>query len=362
MQTAVILNSRQNLRPCRKDLWVRKSIEAVEFVQKKGYRLMVSHGTKPWEIVLTEAVRRNIAVTLYLPDSDNPEYRNNLTEQFHLDKTDLNPVPADRNLERGRLFQNNRDRMIIAEADILIPVSLRSGGTMQRLVNDCKNTSSIINEDFRCDYQTDRENHKIEIDRARINWEIDQQLDSYIIHWTRSSNNPWPGETAFDYYCSLLDAKVQYPRDALTALNRIIDEKLLRASSRHFRKAYPAVAFSELTPGEAASLMKWRARYREMSFEPYGLAIPMEEAAKVGIKKVIYGMAYHYGELAENERPYFQAIGEKGFWIPEKEWRYIGNLDLNRLDLSRLSAIVWNPEDIANVSRNFAGNIVSFYS
>jgi len=122
------------------------------------------------------------------------------------------------------------------------------------------------------------------------------------------------------------------------------------------------VAFSALKPSEAVGLMKWRARYQEMTFEPYGIAIEKSFAEKLGVKKVFYGNAEMYQYLEEDNRPYFQNIGTKGFWLPEKEYRHIGDVDLSLIPHDKMRVIVWKKEEISGVRDAFEGEIVPLYA
>jgi hypothetical protein len=166
----------------------------------------------------------------------------------------------------------------------------------------------------------------------------------------------------YEYYRDIFDSALRYPRSGLDTLVRMLSEGRIRASSKHYRKGHPAVAFSSLKPSEAVGLMKWRARYREMTFEPYGVAIRKSYGEMTGIRKVFYGNPDMYRYLDESDRPYFQSIGVKGYWMPEKEFRHVGDIDLNLIPKESLVVIVWTKDEIAGVKRLFDGDVISLYT
>jgi len=364
VSTAVILNSRQGLRPCGSEPWIRSTVRAVQYASQQSLTLSVSVGTKPWELALFLAGCDRIPIKLYYPAGFDDSSLQNLIQQYKITDSgiDFIPVESGKSGEKSREFQKNRDQAIINDADILIPVSIKTGGNLDRLLIDSvKNGKSNVG-DFRVPYLSSKADAKIEIARNRINPVLDSIFDNHLIHWTRTSNYRWPDETAADYYCDIVLSGNKYPRSALETLCNILSKKWLYASSRHYRKGYSAVAFSEMKPSQAALLMKWRARYREMTFEPYGIAIPIDIAEKTGLRRVIYGEAEVYHLLKPSDRPYFQTVGQKGFWLPEREWRCLGDLDLSSIPETKLAAIVMENSEIEKLSAVFPGPVYSFYS
>ncbi|UCD95423.1 MAG: hypothetical protein JSU69_05070, partial [Candidatus Zixiibacteriota bacterium] len=203
---------------------------------------------------------------------------------------------------------------------------------------------------------------KIEIDPQRIDPAADRLLEGCVIHWTKACNEAWPGETMYDYYRDIFGSTSRYPRSGLDTLIMMLSEGRMRASSKHYRKGLSAVAFSSLKPSEAVRLMKWRARYREMTFEPYGVAIRKSYGEITGIRKVFYGNPDMYRYLDEDDRPYFQSVGLKGYWMPEREYRHVGDINLNLIPEESIVVIVWKKDEIAEVQRLFGGRIISLYA
>ncbi|MCX6826609.1 MAG: hypothetical protein NTV06_05000 [candidate division Zixibacteria bacterium] len=63
----------------------------------------------------------------------------------------------------------------------------------------------------------------------------------------------------------------------------------------------------------------------------------------------------------DDEKPYFQSVGTKGYWLPEKEHRYIGDLDLNRIPDDCMIVIVQREDEIERVREIFKGELLSFH-
>ena len=257
-------------------------------------------------------------------------------------------------------FQRERDRLIIESADIVYPVSLRRGSTLQALIKKNDN-NAVIDNSCRTEYEKSADSCLKRVETDKLNSELDNRLDDFIIHWTRTSNSPWPGETHYEYYEAIINSNNFYPRSALETLKRILTENTIRASIRHYRKGFPAVAFSELKPSEAAKLMKWRARYREMTFEPYGIAVRKSTGLELGVRPVIYGSSVEYKNLADSDKPYFQSVGKKGFWLPEKEWRHIGDFKLDRVSPGDLKFLVLQAGEIDNLDGLIESEILPLY-
>jgi hypothetical protein len=360
-----ILNSRQNLRPCGDDLWIKQSGRAVKRAVENGNTILTSVGMNSWEVVLYFVSKYNAPVVVYIPAEEGIDLettKQSILRQFCLknELTDWRVVEFGADKKDRHYFQHRRDELIINDADVVYPITARPDGNMMRLLN--KLPGEKVENNFKIEYVGETRKYKIEIDRNRINPEINQMLDRYLIHWTRSSNTNWPGETKYEYYEAVVQSNSVYPRDALATLKRILRDKKIIASSRHYRKNMAAVAFSSLPPSEAIKLMKWRARYREMSFEPYGAAIERNFAESIGIRKVLYGPAGQYYRLDDKDKAYFQSVGTKGFWLPEKEYRYLGDLDLDKIPKKYLAAVIQSPDKIGEVQKIFDGRVVSLLS
>ena len=366
MKYVAILNSRQNLRPIGSDLWIKYTKLTMQKLSGQDVTVLSSVGMKTWELLVHFAAKYKIKQRIYIPitsEQKNIDVIAYYTNQFGLSQklTDYYFFEVE-NLQKDKLiFQQERDRQIINDADIIYPISIRKDSTLRQLYSKVESRQVVVDKQVTVKYEKNRKPCKYKIDYDKLNPVIDKKLDNFLIHWTRTANDLWPDEKLNNYYQSISSSKDNYSHSAYDTLIRILSEKKLRASSRHYRRNISAVAFSELKPSDAISLMKWRARYHEMSFEPYGIAINKKAAAKIGVRPVIYGDSKEYNGLKKTDQPYFQAIGIKGFWRPEKEWRFIGEIDLLKIHLKDLKIIVWKKEQIDLINRYSKSEIISLY-
>jgi hypothetical protein len=358
---AVILNSRQNSRPAGSNAWIINTRRAVEDAIACKYTILTSVGMSSWEFVLYFAAPHCNPLEIFLPlekGENMAEKKSYYIKQFMLfeDSVSWHFIEMDR--RGGPYFQEQRDRQIIQKADVIYPVSLRPGGNLEALI--AENPQKAINDSFRMEYCRSQTRCKLTLEAAEINPAIDNAVSGYLIHWTRTANDKWPGERWHDYYKAIAESDSDYPRSGLDTLNRILSDRKLRGSSRHYRRGMSAVAFSLLAPSEALQLMKWRARYQEMTFEPYGIAIRADEAERFGIKKVFYGNSEMYDYLDDKDKPYFQSLGTKGFWFPEKEYRHLGDLDFSLADAKDLKVIVRKENEVEWIPEEYRRQAIAF--
>lgn len=243
-------------------------------------------------------------------------------------------------------------------ADVLIPIAIRPGGNLEKLIASHPN-KEIINE-LKTNYfkqSSERivppESDTISQQLIDINWD-------HICHWTHTLNGPWPGQSRGDYYRNIAESDI-YPNSGLGSLINILRTKRIYASSGNIRENQKAVAFSNLHPKDMLSLMSWRKRYVRYNFEPYGIAVTRQVAAASGIRPVIYGPLSLYRRLADSDKPFFQNEGENGGeWRPENEWRHLNDIDLSRFSISDLLVIVRDKSEIEAINKLGEWRIISY--
>lgn len=361
---AAILNSRQALRPGGDDLWISRSREAIDDAVGRNLQIVASVGMNAWEIPLYFASRAGARLVLVVPrnqDDTTEAIQNYYCRQFHIEpgKIRFHFLTVPRGNARKSTFQKERDLSVIKMADIVYPVSIRPGGNLERLIEEQKTSGVTIARDFQTEYDSRPSECKVIIDQARLRPRVNRLLENNLIHWTRGTSAPWPDETSYQYYEDIIDARTRYPRSALDTLKRILSRRNIFASSRHLRKGLRAVSFTGTAPLKAIGLMRWRARYQEMSLEPYGVAVEKQAALDVGVRKVLYGDAAMSRNLESADRDYFQNIGKEGYWLPEEEYRYIGDFDLALLPEEKVTAVVWKKTDIPEIAEEFKGRIIA---
>lgn len=335
-QSAVILLSRQHLRPSLQDDWVRKLKQAVEYVKCQGWVLCSSVGTANWEIITACASMEKVPLQIFIPKNFKPA-NEALIMDYALDNAivKFTEISAEMELPNDELDWRYRDKLVLEYAENLIPISIRPKGHLFKLLNDgCRAGKRMIDQ-FGTKYQRLRLPISYMLDENSLSKIIAKSGRDYIIHWTRSSNGPWPNERKIDFFGSVLNSET-YPRTAFDTIRKMIEEKRIIASSRKMPGKTPTVSFSGLSPVEAAKLMRWRPRYRQMSFEPYGIGIERELAPSLDIKEVQYYDSRK--EKSPTTVPFWltQSIGKITDWRHECEYRHLGNFDLSCVPVDKL--------------------------
>jgi hypothetical protein len=339
---AAILLSRQALRPCGNQAWIKRTFEAVKWAGENGFVILTSSGLQTWEFIIFSAEKCGLSQIIYLPSSDISDFHKNtayLQNQFALkNETAFEPLFIKDSIKNS---MKERDRVIARSADLLIPVSIRKNGEMESLINEMSGAGIGIEWSFQIPYEKP-EKIKYEISDSQIDKNTGFDKGNYVIHWTRGSNGPWPTERLIDYYEAVLNSGT-YPRDAFSTLRNILYTKAIKASSRHMPDKEKIVAFTGRIPLEFVKNMRWRSRYTEMSFEPYGIAIEIKAAINAGVRKVLYVNSRKDKNQIENWL--IQSYGEKGCWIEEDEYRFKGDFNLNDFNRDQIIVICRNIEE-----------------
>jgi hypothetical protein len=269
----------------------------------------------------------------------------NIIEDFQLEGSrlliifpDLETTPE----EKYRRFPK-RDFWIAALADRIYPVSVRPSGNLARLVELFSIIPDRVSDKFKVDYVkpagTGFHPEKLAIFEPDFTGDWD-----YLTHWTRTAIDPWPGESKAEYFRSIVEGAGGYTHSGFNTLCRILRDLQIVGSDRLIRGDYRMVSFTESPPWELCKLIKWRPQLLRWTFEPYGIAIKKDKLSALGARKVVYGLDYQYRFLQGDDKAYFQAYDPEGNnWREEREWRYMGNLDLRR----------FNPEDVKVMVHTF---------
>ena len=249
MKTAAILLSRQALRPSGTTPWVRAAMAAMDWVAEKKLALYTSLGVPTWELLAAAAAIKGVPQILIIPAVTTDDF-NNLRDyarsQFKLTARDTVTMlsGADHPLTKQDL-QRERDRYIINNARNILPVSIRRGGNLEELMLSRDPVSFVT--DFHIHYSRRHEPLRYSIDESKLSPEILSVDRKYIIHWTRTSNSPWPGETFHEYYGAIISSSV-YPRSAFSTLQRILSNGCIIGSSRHMPGNLATVSFTGADP------------------------------------------------------------------------------------------------------------------
>lgn len=326
---AAILLSRQPLRPDGTTTWVQQAATAVAWLKENGYGLSSSTGMQTWEMLTALASINKVPLKLYLPlgPADYPEVLfRSVAKQFALNQKLVETVPVrlpdsdNDTAEAKTSLMQHRDRMLVSEADLVLPVSLRQSGNMMSLLEEADEAGKQVLRRFMVPYSKRPTPLDMELN-GELNPKLLAMEDDYLIHWTRSTNRSWPDERLLDYYTAILNSHV-YPRSGFETLKRIVDTGKILASARNMPGGIATVSFSALPPRDVIPLMKYRARYRQMSFEPYGIGLRKDIGLKAGIMPVQYYDAVNKPEISSDSRWLWQSHGRITDWRAEKEYRY----------------------------------------
>ena len=98
-------------------------------------------------------------------------------------------------------------------------------------------------------------------------------------------------------------------------------------------------------------LMKWRSRYRQMSFEPYGIGIEKTTAIQLGIVPVHY---YRKKEYPKDKPPWqLQSQGMKTDWKQEAEYRYPGDFNLSDIEPKKVAYFCHTRDEADFIEKSF---------
>ncbi len=363
-RSAAILLSQQPMRPCGADPWVRQTRKAMLWVKENSMVVRSSVGIQTWELITALASLEKVPLSLLIPAASEEGYlqmKTSVLTQFDLDEDDVTfraLLPNDGEAYDKNKFMQERDRLIVADADVVIPVSIRSDGVMSRLVKEAENDGKPVINSWGIKYKARQAPLGYDIDLNDLTDEALSCPDRYLVHWTRSTNGPWPTERVVDFYRDIVSSQT-YPRCGFDTLQTIVRNRRIVAATKHMPGNTPCVCFSALTPCELSPLIRWRSRYRQMSFEPYGIGIEHETAMAHGIRPV------HYYKNAEGSPPnaeawLTQSNGVKTDWRQEQEYRHLGSFDLSVIPKDRLACFCRTRAEAKQLSASTGINTVPF--
>jgi len=357
-----ILLSRQPLRPTGASAWVRQSLRAVRWLHDRQSGLVSSVGMQTWELLTALASDLRMPVLLVIPACSRDDFWRECDQamaDFNLKPglTEFGPALAEGGADRA-VNLLRRDRLVVEKADILLPLSLRTNGNMVSLLTEAESTAHKVDRRFEIGCPGRASGLKYNLCGEPLNPALDEATGRYLIHWTRGTSNPWPGERKISLYRAVIQS-TRWPRSAFDTLKRIASMRKLVASGRHMPDRTPTVSFSGLAPQEVIPLMRWRARYGEMSYEPFGIGIERSLAAELGIREVHYCDGRSRRRVPVDERWCWQSSGTITDWRAEKEYRYRGDLKLDGIPAESLALFCMTAAEAEELRRVHDGPVWS---
>lgn len=170
--------------------------------------------------------------------------------------------------------------------------------------------------------------------------------DRYLLHCTRHQIEHWPDQDEDAYLEDLILDLNSANHSALATLQRILAQRRLRATNRTIRGGYSVVSFTQVRLSELSSMRVYRTHRTRWDFQPIGLGIARQWLERHGARPVVYGESALWDSLPLESRPFFQVCGRPANgaidWSLEREWRYPGDVILDRL--SSREAFVFVPD------------------
>jgi hypothetical protein len=334
LQRTTIFNSRQTPRLNRNQPWIRKTLEVLHHLDPRDTAVVSSLGTPAWDFLTWAAGKMGFPLILVFPAGSAQNFnvlRTKTIMDFGLDEPKVLALRPIRLGSKKPSAEDNtiRDRWVAALSRHLMPVCLRMGGNLDRLLGHDSLPKEAVVRDFQIPGEPVSPVKK-PIDVGSISVPEWYQPDKYLIHWTRSCVGPYPAESRVEYFSRIMEGPEE-EIDGAQTLNRILQEGVIRASTHLVRGAYPIVSFTERPPQELPRLIHWRSGLRRWTFEPFGMALSKERLSAQGARPVIYADVAKYHELTETDRPFFQVERSAGYdWTKEREWRVLGDVWLDQ--------------------------------
>jgi hypothetical protein len=352
---SVVLNSRQQLQPSRRLSWVQKTIEAVEFLRQTNAGLISSIGMPTWELLTSLGAINELPLRIIIPAETEERFAQlcvETVEQYRLNQSVVSFIRCENS-------SGIRDKIAIARADQIVPISIRPGGLLEELLTGARASGASVRPDFQTVFKQRTAPLAYSLEGVSLNPELYQLPDEYVVHWTRATNSPWPNETKLDHYRSILESD-RYPRQAIDSLNRIISSGLITATAKNMPHSTRTVSFSDAAPHDVIKLIRWRSRQRLMSFEPYGVGLERELALKLGIKPVIYFDRHDEERNLKVDPWLWQSQGVITDWRAEQELRCLGDFDLRGIPNDQLILFCLTQEEARELRLRHRIRAVSF--
>ena len=220
---------------------------------------------------------------------------------------------------------------------------------MQQLLQAARSNGIPVEERFAVPHERGKQPVAYRLDNDRLNPELARIGRRYLIHWTRASNGPWPDERAIDFYAAVIESHT-YPRSVFCTLMNILLNSRITATGTNMPDRTATVSLSGLPPTDTIPLMRWRARYRHMSFEPYGIGIARSLTEMLGLRQVRYADRRSTA-ITEDDVWLTQSPGKRSDWRAEDEYRHRGDILLSDVPHDKLLAFCLTSEEAALITK-----------
>jgi len=389
--TACVLNSRKKRTIDYTTTWLEVTIKIMEQIIEEGYTVISSLGMLIYEVPTFIATIHNLPLIIvldsylpaYLPKLQQAVFYDKYSNIFNIEKSlfvsPFSPdvkLPGAKTNKAERLFI--RDYWVVTLAKHIFIAEVRSGGNIEKLTTQALsngkkvkvfgpkkfNTDTAGNEkllaagaeELTIDISNKAKESKILSIHSKEEFLEDSVvLDEYLFHYTRAYAGPWPTQPLSVYIQSLIVKDNGFAHTGFDTLCRILKEQRIRASNKLIRDKISVVSFTACLPSELYDIRRWNPGLIRWTFEPYGIGIKTKALAKLSVKPVIYAAKDEFYRLPVEERYRFQLhLPPKIDWSKEKEYRIIGDIDLNNFSTQDIMIIVANKNEAAIIRQEFA--------
>ena len=183
----------------------------------------------------------------------------------------------------------------------------------------------------------------------------------FLTHFTRHRDGPWPDQDERQFLDALILGDAEADHSPIASLGRMLNQRRIAASNNTIRGGFRVVSFTAVPLPEISRRRVFRIHRGRWDFEPYGICLRHDWLTARKTKSVEYGDDELWSRLSPSEQPFFQIASTHGDdpgksidWSEEREWRHLGDVDLDELPAD--AGLVFVPtlaeaELIANISR-----------
>ncbi len=383
---AAILNSRKPRMIGPHEEWIEATKTLVAVAVERGFGIVSSYGTIPYALTTHMVCAENHPLLLVwdgvLPMMAGTPDGTGLPADLRVPVQGLvvSPFPPG-SVPSESVRAQQRDHLVGALASLVLVAEIRPRGNMEAVLKAARNRGTTIGiyapfasrePEAQVYAELGLKPGLVELIEPRTPAEISFPYDEpernpqsgllvltapqpgYLFHYTRACPGPWPGQTLGAYCRSLIQGDPDVAHTGFHTLVRILEEQLIRGSSRMVRGTQPVVSLTECLPWDLANLIHWRRGLARWSLELYGIGFDREFLATLGTSRVVYGDEAVFESLADGMRHLFQLSSSGSYdWASEKEWRIPGDLALNRIPRDKMIALVSNLDEARIIQARF---------
>lgn len=251
-----------------------------------------------------------------------------------------------------------RDRMLIASANIIDVLQLRSNSLLESLLHTRQSDNVRRLQAKSPPAKTSK--FKPSTSTRTIVLPDWFTSENYLGHWTRDCDGPWPDETRQQWINQLLDQLPQSNHAALNTLRRIIASNTLTAASKTIQGKIPMTCFTRVPITQWSANHVYRPHLQRWDFCPDGLLINRDWLQTQGLRPVSYGTRQQFNTLASTDRRYFQINEGSIDWRVEQEDRVEGDLDLRSATTNDIIVFTENQADVLQLQTSCRWPVLSF--